>query len=229
MTNVGQAATDQIRSLQRDSGTEERYVVLSRLETNNNPNIIGPIESGAVGARFIPPELSRAVAENPDRQQMQITTIEGGDSTVSALVVGVATYYVGAAIRDYGVLTATNVVWTAVALVAGPVMGASGAGISTRRERPPVLAVALPAAMLVAEGFFLLVDRKMWRSDFGAETYRLIDLGVVLALVGGGLVLPWVFLKDRPARATAYVLVVAGGAFGAFMFVLLQRLIVAVV
>ena len=63
--NVGQAATDQIRSLQRDSGTEERYVVLSRLETNNNPNIIGPIESGAVGARFIPPELSRAVAENP--------------------------------------------------------------------------------------------------------------------------------------------------------------------
>ncbi|HEX5903524.1 MAG TPA: DUF6518 family protein, partial [Actinomycetota bacterium] len=30
-----------------------------------------------------------------------------------ALVVGVATYYVGAAIRDYSVLTATNVVWTA--------------------------------------------------------------------------------------------------------------------
>ena len=29
-----------------------------------------------------------AVAENPDRQQMQITTVDLGDSTVSALVVG---------------------------------------------------------------------------------------------------------------------------------------------
>jgi two-component system sensor histidine kinase MtrB len=98
--DVSQVATDQIRSLQRDSGSEDRYVVLSRLETNDNPNIIGPIESGAVGARFIPPELSRAVAENPDRQQMQITTIEAGDRPVSALVVGqqVALPLVG----DYG-------------------------------------------------------------------------------------------------------------------------------
>ncbi|WP_272463069.1 MtrAB system histidine kinase MtrB [Intrasporangium calvum] len=85
---VSQGATDQIRSLQRDSGTEVRYVVLARLETNDNPNIIGPIESGAVGARFIPAELSRAVADNPDRQQIQITTIEQGEGTVSALVVG---------------------------------------------------------------------------------------------------------------------------------------------
>jgi hypothetical protein len=154
---------------------------------------------------------------------------QGAVAGALALVVGVATYYVGAAIRDYALVTATNVVWTADALVAGPVIGACGAAISNRRERPPVLAVALPAAILVAEGFFLLVDRKFWRSDFGAETYRLIDLGVALALVVGGLVLPWVFLKDRPARATAYVLVVAGGAFGAFLFVLLQRIIVAVV
>jgi Family of unknown function (DUF6518) len=154
---------------------------------------------------------------------------QGALAGAAALVVGVVTYYAGAAIRDYAVATATNVVWTAVALVAGPVLGACGAAISTRRERPPVLAVALPAAMLVAEGFFLLVDRKIWRSDFGAETHRLIDLGVVLALVVGGLVLPWVFLKDRPSRAMGYVLTVAGGVFGAFLFVLLQRVIVAVV
>jgi hypothetical protein len=146
-----------------------------------------------------------------------------------ALVVGVAAYYLGAAIRDYTVVTATNVVWTAVALIAGPVMGACGAAVSNRRERPPVVAVALPAAMLVAEGFFLLVDRKVWRWNPAAETYRLIDLGVALALIVGGLVLPWLFLKDRPARASAYVLAVAGGAFGAFLFVLLQRVIVAIV
>ena len=132
-------------------------------------------------------------------------------------------------LRDYAVATATNVVWTIVALVAGPVMGACGSAVSSRRERPPVLAVALPAAMLVAEGFFLVIDRKIWRSDLGAETYRLIDLGVALALIVGGLVLPWVFLKDRPSRASGYVLTVAGGAFGAFMFVLLRRVIVAFV
>jgi hypothetical protein len=154
---------------------------------------------------------------------------QGAFAGALALVVGVATYYAGTAIRDYAADTATNVVWTAVALVAGPILGACGAAISNRRERPPVLAVALPATLLVAEGFFLLVDRKVLRWNLGAETYRLIDLGVVLALVVGGLLLPWVFLKDRPARATAYVLVVAGGAFGAFLFVLLQRVIVAVV
>ncbi len=145
-----------------------------------------------------------------------------------ALLIGVATYYLGGALRDY-VVNSTNVVWTVVALVAGPIMGACGSAVSNRRERPPVLAVAVPAAMLVAEGFFLVIDRKIWRSNFGAEPYRLIDLGVALALVVGGLVLPWVFLKDRPSRASGYVLTVAGGAFGAFALVLLQRIIVALV
>jgi uncharacterized protein DUF6518 len=152
---------------------------------------------------------------------------QGALAGAIALSVGVVTYYAGAAIRDYG--TATDVVWTVVALVAGPILGACGAAISNRRERPPVIAVALPAAMLVAEGFFLLIDRRAWRWNLDAETYRLIDLGVALALIVGGLVLPWVFLKDRPSRATGYVLTVAGGAFGAFMFVLLERIIVAVV
>jgi two-component system sensor histidine kinase MtrB len=63
-------------------------VVLSRLETNDNPNIIGPIESGAVGARFIPADLARSVARNPDRQQIQIATIEQDGEAVSALIVG---------------------------------------------------------------------------------------------------------------------------------------------
>ncbi len=145
-----------------------------------------------------------------------------------ALLVGVATYYLGGTLRDY-VVNSTNVVWTVVALVAGPVMGACGAAVSNRRQRPPMIAVALPAAMLVAEGLFLVIDRKIWQSNLGAEPYRLIDLGVALALVVGGLMLPWVFLKDRPSRASGYVLTVAGGAFGAFAFVLLQRLIVAFV
>jgi inner membrane protein involved in colicin E2 resistance len=43
--------------------------------------------------------------------------------------------------------------------------------------------VAAPSAMLVAEAIFLVIDRKVWRYNLGAETYRLIDLVVMLALV----------------------------------------------
>jgi hypothetical protein len=145
-----------------------------------------------------------------------------------ALVVGVATYYAGAAIRGY-VLADLDVVWTAVALVAGPIVGACGATIAMRREHPPLPALVLPGAMLVAEGLFLLYDRKVWRTNFGAEPYRLIDVGVALALVAGGFAIAWAFAKepDRRPRALGGVAVV--GAVGAFGFVALERIIVAIV
>jgi Family of unknown function (DUF6518) len=121
-----------------------------------------------------------------------------------------------------------NVVWTVVALVAGPVVGACGAAISIRREHPPLVAVVVPGAMLVAEGLFLLYDRKVWRTNFGAEPYRLIDVGVALALVLGGFVLPWVF-AERGRRLPAFLGVAGVGVLGAFGFVVLERIIVAVV
>ena len=74
-------------------------------------------------------------------------------------------------VRGY-VVTEVNVVWTVAALVAGPIMGACGAAISTRRERPPVVAVAAPAAMLVAEALFLLIDRRVWAWNLSAEPLR---------------------------------------------------------
>ena len=151
---------------------------------------------------------------------------QGALAGALALVVGVATYYAGAAIRGYAV-GELNVVWTVVALVAGPIVGACGAAISTRRERPPLVAVALPGAMLVAEGLFLLYDRKVWRTDFGAEPYRLIDVGAALTLVIGGFALAWVFARER--RAPALLGVAAVGVLGAFGFVLLERFIAAVV
>jgi uncharacterized protein DUF6518 len=116
-------------------------------------------------------------------------------------------------------------VWTAIALVAGPAMGWSGAAISAEPERPPVLAVAAPSAMLVAEALFLVIDRKVWRYNLGAETYRLIDLGVMLALLVGGLVLPLVFEKDRHRRRIVYLIVVSVGVGGAIAFVVLRELI----
>jgi Family of unknown function (DUF6518) len=116
-------------------------------------------------------------------------------------------------------------VWTTVALVAGPIMGWSGAAISSEPERPPLLAVAAPSAMLVAEALFLAIDREVWRYNLGAETYRLIDLGVMLTLFVGGPVLPWTFEKDRHRRRLAYLVVALAGVGGAIAFVVLRELI----
>lgn len=152
---------------------------------------------------------------------------QGALAGAFALVVGVATYYAGAAVRG-SVVGELNVVWTVVALVAGPVIGACGAAISTRREHPPLVAVVLPGAMLVAEGLFLVYDRRFWRTNFAAETYRLIDVGVAFALVLGGFVLAWVFV-ERGRRRTAVLGVAGVGVIGAFAFVALERIIVALV
>jgi hypothetical protein len=148
----------------------------------------------------------------------------GAAAGALTLVVGVAVYYAVGVARGY-IVSEVDFVWTAIALVAGPVMGWSGAAISAEPERPPVLAVAAPSAMLVAEALFLVIDRKVWRYNLGAETYRLIDLGVMLALLVGGLVLPLVFEKDRHRRRIVYLIVVSVGVGGAIAFVVLRELI----
>jgi len=148
----------------------------------------------------------------------------GAAAGALTLVVGVAVYYAVGVARGY-VVGEVDFVWTAIALVAGPAMGWSGAAISAEPERPPVLAVAAPSAMLVAEALFLVIDRKVWRYNLGAETYRLIDLGVMLALLVGGLVLPLVFEKDRHRRRIVYLIVVSVGVGGAIAFVVLRELI----
>jgi Family of unknown function (DUF6518) len=144
------------------------------------------------------------------------------------LVVGVVVYYLGGALRGYTV-GEVDVVWTAIALVAGPVMGWSGAAISSQPDRPPIIAVAAPSAMLLAEAIFLAIDRRVWHYNLRAETYRLIDLGVMVALVVGALVLPMVFEKDPRRRRLVYLIVALAGGGGAVGFVLLRELIVGLV
>jgi hypothetical protein len=156
--------------------------------------------------------------------RLTTSTKRGAAAGALTLVVGVAVYYAVGLARGY-VVGEVDFVWTAIALVAGPVMGWSGAAISAEPERPPVLAVAAPSAMLVAEALFLVIDRKVWRYNLGAETYRLIDLGVMLALLVGGLVLPLVFEKDRHRRRIVYLIVVSVGVGGAIAFVVLRELI----
>ncbi len=79
--------------------------------------------------------------------------------------------------------------------------------------------------MLVAEALFLAIDRRIWRSNLAAETYRLIDLGVMVALLVGGLVLPLVFEKDRRRRRLVYLVVALAGVGGALVFVGLREFI----
>jgi hypothetical protein len=119
--------------------------------------------------------------------------------------------------------------WTVVAAVAGPIMGLSGAAISSRRERPPVVAVVSPASMLVAEAISFVIDHRVWQYNLQADPYRLIDLGVVLVFVVTGLALPALFVSERRRRALAYLTVAAVATCGAFGFVLLQDLIVDVI
>ena len=82
--------------------------------------------------------------------------------------------------------------------------------------------------MLVAEAIFLAIDREVWRYDLGAETYRLIDLGVMLALLVGGLALPLFFEKDRRRRRMVYLIVALVGVGGAIAFVVLRQLIAGI-
>jgi hypothetical protein len=149
---------------------------------------------------------------------------QGAFAGALVLVVGVATYYNAGVIRGHAV-TDVNVVWAVAALVAGPIMGGCGAAVSTHRGRPPIVSVAAPAAMLVAEALFLLIDRRAWAWNLSSELYRLHELGVAVAMLIGGLVLPWVFVKEPRRRGKTYLLVTAGGTIGAFAFVLLKGLI----
>jgi len=62
--------------------------------------------------------------------------------------------------------------------------------------------------------------------DLGAETYRLIDLGVMVPILVGGVVLPVVFEKDRRRRRLVYLIIALAGVGGAVGFVLVRELIV---
>ena len=83
-----QFATSLIDRYSRNVGNETRYVVLSRLDNNNAHLVIPTLESGSVGVRFIPQELSTQVAAQPDRQHLQVATIEEGNDSISAVIVG---------------------------------------------------------------------------------------------------------------------------------------------
>jgi two-component system sensor histidine kinase MtrB len=83
-----QFATTLVNSYRRDAGNETRYVVLTRSDDNTSPFNVRSVESGSIGLRFIPDELRRQVAAQPDRQHLQVATIGEGSDSISAVIVG---------------------------------------------------------------------------------------------------------------------------------------------
>ncbi|WP_347350258.1 MtrAB system histidine kinase MtrB [Intrasporangium sp.] len=88
IAQVTQFATELVKSYRQDAGNERRYVVLSRTENNTAPVSIGPIESNEIGVRFIPDSLRQAVSGSPDRQHLQVATIEEDGHEIPAVIVG---------------------------------------------------------------------------------------------------------------------------------------------
>jgi Family of unknown function (DUF6518) len=144
------------------------------------------------------------------------------------LVVGVAVYYVSGAVRGY-VVGAPTLVWTLTALLAGPTMGLCGAAVAARPARPPLAAVVAPSALLVAEAIFLVVDRRPWHWNLGAEPYRLIDLAVAVVLFLGGFSLALFLAKEARGRATILAAVAVVGAIGAVALAGVRELITSAV
>jgi len=151
----------------------------------------------------------------------------GAIAGAMTLLVGVVVYYIGAAIRSYA-FGGQTIAWTVVALVAGPVMGLCGAATAARPSRPPLPAVVVPSAMLVAEALFQLYSDRAWRWNLATVPYRLAELGLALALVAGGFLVPRLLMKDPHERHLAYLLVPVVAVVGAAGLVMFERLIVRI-
>ena len=83
-----QFATDVVKKYSRSAGNETRYVVLAPLDTHSNAPVIIPALDSGTGEmiRFIPNELRSQVAAQPDRQHLQVATIEDGNDSISAVM-----------------------------------------------------------------------------------------------------------------------------------------------
>ena len=157
-----------------------------------------------------------------------ITTsrFRGAIAATFMLLLASALYALPLVLGGYG-LGPTTLQWAVVALLIGPVMGCCGAAVSGGRPRPPVLAVAAPATLLVAEAVFFLWERQVWLWNLQAEPYRLVDLGIALGFIGLALWLPFVLTQERGRLARIYALALGGGALASAGLLATYRLMLS--
>ena len=82
-------AKDIVERLKQPGPSPSRYVIMSRSVTNSSTTVLANLESGVVGLSAVSPDLRRAVAANPGKQQTQISEValEAGQ-LVPAVMVG---------------------------------------------------------------------------------------------------------------------------------------------
>lgn len=142
------------------------------------------------------------------------------------LLTGVATYYGVWILRGYPLVPAV-VMWTVVALTMGPVMGLCGAASARCADWPPVVAVAAPAAVALAEATYFVLNRRVWLWDFAVHPHRFVDLSVLVGLLAVGLLLPAWLVRPRRRLRVVYPVAFGTGLVGAGALALLYRLLVA--
>ena len=140
------------------------------------------------------------------------------------LLVGVAVYYAVGAARGY-VVGEVNLVWTAIAVVAGPVMGWSGAAISAEPERPPSSRWPHPRRCSWPRRSS---SRSTGRSGATTSAPRRIASSISASCSRSSSAAwrsRWFFEKDRHRRRIVYLIVALAGVGGAIAFVVLRELI----
>jgi hypothetical protein len=152
--------------------------------------------------------------------------LRGSIGATFMLLLASALYALPLVLGGHG-LGSTTLQWAVVALFVGPLMGCCGAAVSGGRPRPPVLAVAAPAMMLVAEAVFFLWERRVWLWNLQAEPYRLVDLGIALGYVALALWLPLVLTQGRGELARIYVLALGGGSLASAVLLAAYRLVLS--
>jgi hypothetical protein len=144
---------------------------------------------------------------------VQRSTRAGAAAAVVALVVAVAAYYAGiyAGGHTVAVLAPAVAVWTAVAVLVAPLLGAAGAAWATGEARWRVRAAGLLAGALLAEAAYRLVQHQFWTGIDLAAT----DAQVALVDAAGGTLVAWLISPAggrRAAFAIALGLAVLGAA-----------------
>ena len=147
-----------------------------------------------------------------------------------AMVVGIVVYYLYYFSGAIPVASTANIgfaasIWFGVALIAGPVLGLCGGRVGASDGRPPLWAVVVPSAVLLAEAVWVAVTWRVWAVP---HTQDIIELVVVVLLFVVAFALPAVTLRGTGRLTVAYAAVLALGTagFGALaglQWILLQR------
>ncbi len=143
------------------------------------------------------------------------------------LLAGVVVYYLLGASVGY-VVNAGNVVWIAVAVLVGPVLGLAGGVVASGGGRSRLAAAAAPSVMLMAEATFVLIERRVWLWNLAREPHRIIDLAVIAVMIALALTLPVWLVRERHRLRLVYPAIVLGGLAGAGGLALLYEILLRV-